>query len=416
VGAVSGASVGIEKLRAYPGSLALSMASLCEARGRDPADIRATMMVDERSLNAPWEDPVTMAVNAALPMLTERDRAEVGLLIVASESGVDQEKPMSTWVQRYLGLSSRVRNIEVKHACYGATAGLQLAASWVASGVAPGETALVINTDQSRMHFGRPWEYVLGAGAVAVLVSARPRVLELELGACGIHTNEVSDLTRPTAHVETGNSETSLLSYLDGLEGAFDDYVRRRPAAADLDPYFQRLVYHLPFAGMGLVAHRALLRRIGRTARAAAADDFARRCGASLAHSRRMGGTYGASTFLGLMALIDGDATLAAGDRVGVFSYGSGSCAEVWSGRVLPDAREVVRAAGLPALLDRRRQVTVAEYEAVERARAEAIDAANHTTDRTLLGDWYDRYYTTAPHLVFDGMGDHYRRYSWSVA
>ncbi len=408
--------VGIEKLRAYPGSLALAMPALCAARGRDVADIRDTMMTDERSLNVPWEDPVTMAVNAARPMLTERDRAEIGLLIVASESGVDQEKPMSTWVQRYLGLSSRVRNIEVKHACYGATAGLQLAASWVASGVAPGETALVINTDQSRAHFGQPWEFVMGAAAVAVLVSARPRVLELDLGACGVYTHEVSDLTRPTAHVETGNSETSLLSYLDALEGAFDDYVRRRPEAADVDGHFQRLIYHLPFAGMGLVAHRALLRRVGRTGRAAAAEDFARRCGAGLAHARRMGGTYGASTFLGLMAMIDGDPTLAAGERIGVYAYGSGSCAELWSGRVGPEARAVVRAAGLPALLDARRQVTVAEYEAVERARAEAIDAGEHTTDRTLLGDWFPRYYGAAPHLVFDGTAEHYRRYSWSVA
>jgi len=57
--------VGIEKLRAYPGSLALPMDALCAAREHDPADIRDVFMIDERSLNVPWEDPVTMAVNAA---------------------------------------------------------------------------------------------------------------------------------------------------------------------------------------------------------------------------------------------------------------------------------------------------------------------------------------------------------------
>ncbi|MFT3699920.1 MAG: hydroxymethylglutaryl-CoA synthase [Kofleriaceae bacterium] len=406
--------VGIEKIRAYPGSLVLPMAALCEARGRDVEELRASMMVDERSLNAPWEDPVTMAVNAALPMLTARDRAEIGLVIVASESGVDQEKPMSTWVQRYLGLSPRVRNIEVKHACYGATAALQLAASWVASNASPGESALVINTDQSRTHFGQPWEYVLGAAAVAMLVSAKPRVIELELGASGIYTNEVSDLTRPTSRIETGNSETSLLSYLDALEGAFDDYQRRIPAADDLE-HFARLIYHLPFAGMGLVAHRAVMRRYGRS-RGDAMADFAKRCAASLDHARRIGGSYGASTFLALMSLIERDHELAAGDRIGIYSYGSGSCSELWSAKVLLDAREVVRAAGLPALLDRRRVVTVPEYEAVETARDSAIDAGDHDTDRSLLGDWYERYYTRAPHLIFDGTKDHYRRYSWSVA
>lgn len=405
--------IGIERIRAYPGSLALSMAALCEARGRDFAELRASMMVDERSLIPPWEDPVTMAVNAALPMLTARD--DIGLVIVASESGVDQEKPMSTWVQRYLGLSSRVRNVELKHACYGATAGLQLAASWVASGAGPGDTALVINTDQARAHFGQPWEYVLGAGAVAMLVSPRPRVLELELGASGIYTNEVSDLTRPTSRVETGNSETSLLSYLDGLEGAFDDFISRRPDAVEVERYFQRLVYHLPFAGMGIVAHRTLLRRLGRSRREADVD-FAQRCAPSIAHAKRVGGTYGASTFIALMALLDNDAAIATGDRIGMFSYGSGSCAELWSGRVGPEAREVVRAADLPALLDKRRQLTVAEYEAVERAHADAVDAGDHATNRALLGDWFERYYASSPHLMFDGTAEHYRRYSWSVA
>lgn len=404
--------VGIEKLRAYPGSLALRMADLCAARGREPGSIVDGMQIVERSLGVPWEDPVTMAVNAARPLLDARDRERIGLLLIASESGVDQEKPMSTWVQRHLELSSRVRNLEVKHACYGATGALQLAAAWVLAN--PGEAALIINTDESRAHFGKPWEYVMGCAAVAVLVSAQPRVLELELGACGVHTNEVSDLFRPTSRAECGHSETSLLSYLDALEAVFDDYIRRRPEAEDLDAYFQRIVYHLPFAGMGVVAHRALLRRSG-IARAQANAHFAGKAGASTRFAKRLGGTYGASTFLGLMALLDGDEAIEQGDRVGIFSYGSGSCAELWSGRVLPEAREVVRAAGLAAQLDARRVVTVDEYEAVERARDAAIDASDHPTDQKLLGDWYAQRYAHERHLVFDGTKEYVRQYRWSA-
>jgi 3-hydroxy-3-methylglutaryl CoA synthase len=416
VGAVSPKPrVGIEKLAAYPGSLALSMKALCDARGHDLANIRDVMMIDERSVNPEWEDPVTMAVNAALPLLTERDRADIGLLLVASESGVDQEKPMSTWVQRYLGLSSRVRNIEVKHACYGATASLQLAASWVASGAAKGEKALVINTDQSRAHFGKPWEFVMGAGAVAVVVSDAPQVLEIDLGKCGIHTHEVSDLTRPTPHVETGNSETSLLSYLDALEGAVDDYIRRCPEAADLDRWFQRNLYHVPFGGMGFRAHKAVLRRSGVTDKRRAWEHFSRKTLPSLGHVRRMGATYGGSTFLALMSLVERDPELAAGDRIGVFSYGSGSCGELWSGTVCPEARAVVDAARMTELLDARRQLTVAEYEAIESARAAVIDSGDYVTNRRALGDdFYERQYAGRGLLVFDGMQEYYRRYEWS--
>jgi hydroxymethylglutaryl-CoA synthase len=407
-------TVGIEKLRAYPGSLALSMNALCKARDHDPADIRDVMMIDERSLNPEWEDPVTMAVNAAKPMLTDQDRAQIGLLIVASESGVDQEKPMSTWVQRYLGLKPAVRNIEVKHACYGATASLQLAASWIASGAAHGRKALVINTDQSRTHFGQPWEFVMGAASVAVLVSEKPDVLEIELGANGVFTNEVSDLTRPTSRIETGNSETSLLSYLDAVEGAFDDYIARVPAAENIDSYFQRNIYHLPFGGMGYRAHKAVLRRVGITGKQPTWDHFTKKTLPSLAYVRRMGGTYGSSTFLALMAMIADDKSLKTGDRIGVFSYGSGSCAELWSGCLGSGARAIVENAGLPSLLDARKSLTVAEYEAVETARTDQIDLGDFETKLDSLGDWYERYYAGKDLLVFRGMQEFYRQYAWS--
>ena len=91
--------VGIEKIGVYPCSLALEMTRLCAARGHDPADIRDTMMIDERALNPVWEDPVTMAVNAANLVLTEADREHIELLIVASENSVVQE-----------GLGSRVES------------------------------------------------------------------------------------------------------------------------------------------------------------------------------------------------------------------------------------------------------------------------------------------------------------------
>jgi 3-hydroxy-3-methylglutaryl CoA synthase len=407
-------TVGIERIGAYPGSLALSMAALCKARDHDPADISDVMMIDERSLIPEWEDPVTMAVNAAKPMLTEEDRAKIGLLIVASESGVDQEKPMSTWVQRYLDLKPAVRNIEVKHACYGATASLHLAASWIASGAARGQKALVINSDLSRTHFGQPWEFVLGAGSAAVLLSDKPDVLEIELGANGVFTNEVSDLTRPTSRIETGNSETSLLSYLDALDGAFDDYIAQRPEAEDIENFFQRNIYHLPFGGMGFRAHKAVLRRIGITGKQAPWDHFVKRTLPSLAYVRRMGGTYGSSTFLGLMAMIETDDGLKSGDRIGMFSYGSGSCAELWSGILGANARASIARARLPALLNARKNLTVAEYEAVERARDEQIDCGDFTTKLDSLGDWYERYYAGKGLLVFSGMKEFYREYAWS--
>src|SRR3712207_8681799 len=52
--------------------------------------------------------------------------------------------------------------------------------------------------------------------------------------------SEVSDLIRPTSRVETGNSETSLLSYIDALEGAYAHYLERVKPLVNFDEYLDR--------------------------------------------------------------------------------------------------------------------------------------------------------------------------------
>jgi hydroxymethylglutaryl-CoA synthase len=406
--------VGIEKVRVHPATMSLDMGALCAARGHDPADIADVMMIDERSVNPPWEDPVTMAVNAARPMLTEEDRKSIELLIVGTESGVDQEKPMSTWVQRYLDLPATCRNVELKHACYSGTAGVQLAAAYLASPSAGrGAKALVITSDQSRMHLGKPYEFVMGAGAAAMLVSREPRFLELELGKSGVYTNEVSDLTRPTSRVETGNSETSLLSYLDALDNALGSYLARIGEPVGYD-YFAKNIYHIPFGGMTLRATRTALRHFGGASKGEARALWEQKTRPSLAYARRMGGTYASSTFIGMLAMVDGCAELRAGQRVGVFSYGSGCCSEFYSGLVGKDARDVAAAASLPALLDARHRLDVRAYEEAERERTCYIDCGDFEPSTNGFDGWYDRRYRGQGLLVFQGSKEHYRQYGWS--
>ncbi|HEX7414318.1 MAG TPA: hydroxymethylglutaryl-CoA synthase, partial [Bacteroidia bacterium] len=89
---------GIEKIRVYPTALKLNLEELAVARGYDVAHMKKELMVVERGVNPPWEDTVTMAVNAAKPMLTQEDIDSIGLLIVATETGLDGEKALSSWV------------------------------------------------------------------------------------------------------------------------------------------------------------------------------------------------------------------------------------------------------------------------------------------------------------------------------
>ncbi len=407
------ADIGIERIHCYPTTLALDIDALCAARGFDKAYFRNELMVEERGLNPPWEDTVTMAVNAAAPIITDENRASIGLLIVGTESAVDGEKSISTWVHRYLGLGPRCRNFEIKNACYAATGGLQMALAWLATADADGRKALIINADQSLISLGEVYEPVLGAGAVAVLLSREPTFVAYEAGANGVHAFEVMDVFRPTPRLETGDGEFSMVSYLDALEGAFSDYVQHVPEGAEIDEYFDWNVYHMPFPGMALRAHRTLLREFAGMTKTESLAHFNQKCRPSITHARRIGNSYGASTFIGLLSLAD-TSDIAAGDRVGIFAYGAGTCAEYYSARILPNARRVAAYAAVGDKLEARYRLTVDEYDACETQRDSGIMAENFRPNLELLGGWYDARYDGQKLLVLDRIEGYYRHYRWS--
>ncbi len=406
--------VGIDRLSVYPCALSLDIGDLCEARGFDAANVRGRLFCDERSVMGPLEDVVTLAVNAAAPMITDRDRERIRLLIVATESAPDQEKPVSSWVHHFLGLRSDCRNLEVKHACYGATAAMQLAAGWVASGSDPTGTALVINADHALIGLHGPQEPVLGAAGVAMLVSRAPGILTLDAGWNGVYAHEVADIFRPAPGLETGDADESLLSYLDGVEHTYDAYVSRVDRALDFDSFFAANIYHVPFGGLAQRAHLRLARRHLGLSKADAERHWCRKSRPSLTYNRRTGGVYGGATFLALAGLVDTMPTLRAGDRIGVYSYGSGSCAEFYSGTLAASARAAVADAGVQARLDARRRLTVAEYEACERATHAAVCAPDYRAPHDLVDGLYESHYEGRRRLVFRGTRNHYREYVWS--
>ncbi len=404
--------VGIEKICAYPSSLSLDLQELARAREHDPADIRDNLLCLSRSINPLWEDAVTMAVNAALPLITEEDREQIELIIVATESSVDQGKAMSTFAQHYLGIQSNCRNYEAKHACYGGTSAVMMAAHWVATGIYGDAKALVICTDQSRMSLNEPYEYVMGAGAVAMVISNNPRVLQLKLEHNGYWTQDTFDTFRPTSRVETGNGETSLYCYLDALEGAYAHYLTKA-GSTDFDAAFKKHIYHVPFGGITFQAHRTLLRQWKRLKKSEAYDHFNRTSRPGLIYNSQMGGTYSGSTFIALMGMIDSCDDLQPGEQISLFSYGSGSCGEFYSAVIGPDAKELVAQADMQGQLDARHPVSVKQYEELERARTELIDRGTYSIGTEGFDDLYQRRYAGQKRLVLKGNAEHYRDYGW---
>jgi len=407
--------IGIEKMNLYAGSLVLDIEKLAVARGRDVGYFKNDLMIDKKSQLVDYEDVITMAVNAAKPIITDEDREKIELCIFATESGLDYCKSNSTYMQRYLDLKPQVRNFEVKNACYAATCGIQMAVSWIASGMGRGKKALIVSSDINYDHEGRSGEEVPAIGAVAVLVSDQPKIIEYELGKVGYFSFECTDYARPTATWDIINAQESLYAYLDCLEGAWEHY---KQAAGDVDfkTYFKRLVYHTPFGGLTKMAHGRILRDIyGKMKKKEIAENFEKMVGPSLAIARAVGNTYSSTVYTCLMSLILEDDEITAGDRVGLYSYGSGSAAEFYSAIVLPEAKETLQALKIHDHLAARYDLDIEEFDRLARKRSvHAVDKPDFETDLDDPPGWFDRYYKDKGLLILRGAKDFIRQYEWS--
>ena len=366
---------GIEAINVFGGTANLDVLELARHRNLDLKRFD-NLLMKEKSVALPYEDPVSYAVNAAKPIIDampEAERNRIELLITCTESGIDFGKSLSTYVHHYLGLSRNCRLFEIKQACYSGTAGFQMAVNFILSQASPGAKALVIATDLSRFMVAdagealtADWSFAEpsgGSGSVAMLISDRPQVFQVDVGANGYYGYEVMDTCRPAPDSEAGDSDLSLLSYLDCCEQSFLEY-QKRVDGADYRDAFQFLTFHTPFGGMVKGAHRTMMRKMGKAQPAEIEEDFQRRVTPGLKYCQRVGNIMGGTVFLSLASTVD-NAPLTSPQRVGCFSYGSGCCSEFFSGIISTEGQQRQQSFRIDSGLSQRRKLSMQEYEAL---------------------------------------------------
>ncbi|MFB9769465.1 hydroxymethylglutaryl-CoA synthase [Lactiplantibacillus modestisalitolerans] len=345
--------VGIDKLRFASAHQYVDMVELARARHAAPDKYTIGIGQTQMAVIPPSQDIVTLAANAAAPMLTATDLAAIDLLIVGTESGIDNSKASAIYVAHLLGLSSRCRTIEMKEACYAATAGIQLAQAHVR--MHPDKKALVIGADIARYGLNTPGEPTQGGGAMAMLISADPQVLALSTESA-VLSQDVMDFWRPLYHTTAlVDGKYSSNIYIDYFQDVFQEYlIKTQTPAADL----AALVFHLPYTKMGLKALRSVLPQVTETQQ----RDWLRHFEYSRKLNRRVGNLYTGSLYLSLLSLLLTDPNLRPGDQLGLFSYGSGAEGEFYTGTLQPDYQRGLDL-GLPQRLQRRQRVDVTTYE-----------------------------------------------------
>ncbi len=285
---------------------------------------------------------------------------------------------------------------------------------------------------------GSSGEVTQGAGAVAMLLNDKPRLLTFDPKVTSTSIKNEYDFYRPFGkETPIVHGQYSNLLYLIQVKNALTDYknkVKRTGLITVKDDetildYIDYLNMHLPYSNMGkkalayLVRHewrsiprwKNIIEQIGMdepipkdprgTIESVLADaDFMAKdheftklfsktkeyteiyeskLSSSLIASKMIGNLYTASLYLGFRSSLEFEYQKGInleGKRVGFCSYGSGASAMIFSGVIQPEYEQVVKEMNLETELGPRTKLTLEEYEELhenKRGPEDNIRAAN---------------------------------------
>jgi hydroxymethylglutaryl-CoA synthase len=355
------ARVGIDHIAVYTPAQYLDATELAIARGVDPKKYVEGIGISQIAVPPPDEDVVVLAANAGLKALREADVSpeDIGFLVIGTESAEDRSKPTATHVHELLGISRNCRVYDIIHACVGGTYGVLSALDWL-SADSSRRYALVIASDIARYGRRTLGEPTQGAGAVALLLCRRPRLLELQ--ELATFSRNVYDFWKPLAKAyPVVDGMFSAQCYTEAALACFN--------GRELSPRAAYL-YHTPYPKLVQQTHSRIARLFGSNVEWKSHYDT--HVAPSHTGVARIGNTYTASLWFALYGLIEATAKGGEGrdvresfDGCYLFSYGSGCGAAVLRGTFGDACAERTRLVSLTPELNQRRKLSLEEYEAL---------------------------------------------------
>jgi len=348
--------IGIDKIGFAMPKYFLDIADLAKARNINANKYVKGLLQLEMSIAPITQDIVTLGATAASEFLTEEDKKNIDMIIIGTESGIDQSKSASIFIHNLLGLSPFTRAIEVKEACYGGTAAIAIAKNHVASN--PESSVLVITSDLAKYGIGATGESTQGAGSCAMLIKKDPSILILNDDNV-YQTRDIMDFWRPNysdfPHVD-GHFSTK--QYLDCLETTWNEYSKKFNKSLD---DFEAICFHLPFPKIGL---KGLNTIVPKQENENLKDKLNENFHTSIIYNQKVGNIYTGSLYLNLLSLLENSESLSSGDNILMYSYGSGAVCEIFSVTLVDGFEKRLRSDRM-ADFDTRVKLSIEEYEKI---------------------------------------------------
>lgn len=344
--------IGIDKISFYVPNTYLDLKTLAKHRNVDYLKYKNGLFLNKMSVESKDEDIISMAANASLNILSKEDISKIDLVLFATESGLDYSKSAATHLISILGLRNNVRALELKQACYSTAAAIYFAKGHILQH--PNSKVLVVASDAAKYGLNTSGEPTQGAGAVAMIISRDPKILELE-NNYGVYTENLYDFYRPSgSKYALVDGSLSNDTYQKFFLKTFEDYIDK--SKYDIND-FKALTFHIPYGKLGLKTLRLVAdEKINK--------DLFINFNKAITYNREIGNIYTGSLFLSLISLLE-SASLLENDRIGLYAYGSGSVAEFFSGKLVKGYKDHLNKDLHNNLLDNRQELDINEYEAI---------------------------------------------------
>ncbi|KAK2586161.1 hypothetical protein KPH14_001428 [Odynerus spinipes] len=365
---------------------------------------------------------------------------EIGRLEVGTETIIDKSKSVKSVLMQLFEPSgcTDIEGVDCTNACYGGTAALFNAVSWVESSAWDGRLALVVAADSAVYAPGnaRPTG---GAGAIAMIVGPdAPIIFDRGLRAsCMQHAYDFykPDLRSEYPYVD---GKLSIQCYLNALDSCYQLYCqkvkRKRPDEIVTLDSFDAVLFHSPycklvqksFARLAFVDflntskqevsekykelekfHDAKLedtyfdRDIEKAFVTLSKPNFAQKTQPSLFLANQVGNMYTPSVYSGLVSLlISKPISELSGSKVGVFSYGSGLCSSMYSLTITKDASDgsslkkiISSLSYVKPQLEARKQVSPEDYTSTLELRQKNYHSAPYESQSSINHMFPGTYY-----------------------
>ena len=348
------------------------------------------------------------------------DPDSIGRLEVGTETILDKSKSVKSVLMQLFGDNTNIEGVDTVNACYGGTNAVFNTVNWVESSGWDGRDAIVVTGDIALYAKGnaRPTG---GAGAVAMLIGPDAPIV-VEPGLRGTYMQHAYDFYKPdlTSEYPIVDGHYSVRCYTEALDACYKAYNKRESNLKSLAnghanghangngvatptdtktllDRFDYMSFHAPTCKLVAKSYARLLyndylsdpsapafadvpaevrdmeytksltdKVIEKTFMGLTKKRFNERVQPSIEVPTMCGNMYCASVYGGLIGLLSTvDSSTLQGKRIGVFSYGSGLAASLFSLKVIGSTEHIQKALNLKERLAARRTVAPEVYDEV---------------------------------------------------